>query len=244
MVFFEEEVKRLDNIDDVINFKVDGILLSSIMLQDPIYEVIKKSNIPYMFFNRRPENGNNYVELDNERAGELITQYMIDLGHERIGYISGFFETISTFYDRKLGFEKTLRKNGMQINNKFVHFIDTSSSETARVTKEMMESDVKPTCIICVTDAIALDCLNTLKSLGYKVPDDVSVTGIDNLKISAHEAISLTTVDYDKKEMARISVDNLIDMINSCGETITESRRFVLQPKLVIRNTTKSYKQK
>src|SRR5690606_20476144 len=61
MVFFEESTKSKDVFYTALGNKVDGILLSTIMIDDPLFEEIEKSGIPYMFFNRRPRSGGNYV---------------------------------------------------------------------------------------------------------------------------------------------------------------------------------------
>lgn len=115
MVFFDDGSNSREIFDMVMGNKVDGILMSNITLDDPLFEEIESLGIPYMFFNRRPRNGGNYVVLHNEMAGEMITNHLLDLGHERIAYISGHIKH-STFYERKLGFEKAMRSANLQLS--------------------------------------------------------------------------------------------------------------------------------
>jgi DNA-binding LacI/PurR family transcriptional regulator len=236
MVYFEGEAKLKDIVNTVMGNKVDGILMSSILLDDPLFQEIEQSGIPYMFFNRRPRNGGNYVVLDNTRAGEMITKHLLDLGHERIAYITGE-PTISTFLERETGFKKAMEEAGIEIDPQLVFVTNTTSAEVEKITWRLMNLDEPPTAIICATDTMALACMDTIMSMGLSIPDDVSLVGIDDIKISSHRAIQLTSIGHHKFKMGEIAAENLIEMIQQ-GERPKQLRQIVLQPELIVRKTT------
>ncbi|MEX2460561.1 MAG: LacI family DNA-binding transcriptional regulator [Paenibacillaceae bacterium] len=234
-VSFDEE----DNsnwLETAFGNSVDGILLSSLKLNDPVFEDLKRSGIPYMLFNRQPQHGGNYVVMDNFRASALITQHLLDLGHSRIAYISKNGH-ISTFLERYNGFVTTLQNEGKIVDPDLVYFLDSLEVGVEKATWKIMNSAKPPTAILCANDAIALMCMDVLLSIGFKVPEDVNLAGIDNIKLASHGAIRLTSVGHEKFSMGEIAVESLIDMIEG-RVSLSRPKQIVLKPELVIRNTT------
>lgn len=236
MVYFEEAMTLGDVINSIRGNTVDGILMSSIKLDDPIFEEMENSGIPYMLFNRRPRSGGNYVVLDNELAGEMITRHILDLGHEKVAYISGDIN-VSTHYERKIGFEKVMNEAGIPIEPRMVHIIDTKPSEVEKVTLKLMHMNDRPTAIICGSTAIAFSCMDAILSMGLRIPEDVSLAGMDHISMAAHHAIQLTTVGNLRFAMGEIAAENLIEMIEHKGMP-EQPIQIVLQPELNIRKTT------
>lgn len=101
ITYFEDENQAPDFFDSVMGHKVDGLLLSLITLDDPLFGKIEKAKIPCVFFNRKPCNGGQYVVLGNVLAAQLVTRHILSLGHRNIAYLSGK-KDISTFFERTL----------------------------------------------------------------------------------------------------------------------------------------------
>jgi DNA-binding LacI/PurR family transcriptional regulator len=234
-VSYDEELTK-NWLETAIGNSVDGILLSSLKLDDPVFEDLRRSGVPYMLFNRKPQHGGNYVVMDNVLASALITQHLLDLGHSRIAYISRS-GNISTFEGRYEGFIATLKNAGKVADPDLVYFLDSTELEVANVTKKIMNGSNTPTAIFCANDSIALLCMDALLCMGIKVPEDVSLAGIDNIKLAAHAAIRLTSVGHEKSQMAEVAIHSLIDMIEGRGSKDVP-KQIVLKPELVVRNTT------
>jgi DNA-binding LacI/PurR family transcriptional regulator len=236
MVFFEGGADPKEVLDSILGNKVDGILMSNISLNDPLFDEVENSGIPYMFFNRRPQNGGNYVVLDNVMAGKMITKHLLDLEHKRIAYISGG-TNVSTFYERKLGFENAMRAADVEVDPQLIQIIDTTSSEVEKATWNLMRMNNPPSSIIYATDAMALVGMDTIMSMGFRVPEDVSIAGIDDIKISSHQAVQLTSVAHHKFLMGEIAAETLIKMIQE-GTKPKTPKQIVLKPEIIIRKTT------
>ncbi|QGQ97381.1 LacI family transcriptional regulator [Paenibacillus psychroresistens] len=238
IVYFEDENEDeiTDYWDSIMGHKVDGILLSLIRLDDPNLKKLVNSQIPCVFFNRRPRNESNFVVLDNVMAASLLTQHLLDLGHQRIAYISGKTD-VSTFNERKLGFEETMQQSKIKQIPELIHFINTSNDEIDQLIPKLIHRAEPPTAIICATDAMALICIDIVMSMGLRIPEDISIAGIDDTRMASHQAFQLTTVGHQKLAMGEIAALNLIEMIeeSSAQEPL---RQIILKPELVIRKTT------
>jgi DNA-binding LacI/PurR family transcriptional regulator len=234
MVFVEDETDWRYIIDTVRGHKVAGILLSSLKYDDPMFDELLSLQIPYIQLSRRHRNGGNYVVLHNHKAAALITKHLLDLGHERIAYISGS-TLISTFLERKIGFETAMEEAGLSTPAEYMYVIQDNPSEVQKIAWKLMHLPHPPTAIIGANDAIALTVMDAILSMGLKIPQDVSLAGMDTIEISAHFAIQLTSVGHQKFGIGEIAIENLIDLIE---EKIHSPQQLVVMPELIIRKTT------
>jgi DNA-binding LacI/PurR family transcriptional regulator len=236
MVFFDGNDSLRNIWNTIKGHQVDGVILSLIKLDDDIVKEIIHSNIPHMFLSRRPREGGHYVEIDNRLAGELIASHIIELGHRRIAVLSGEL-CYSTFLGRKEGIDQAFNQAGLTLNDELVHYMNTASlMDIEKVIRKMFHSHEPPTAIICTSDAMAFACMDILLGMGLSVPGDVSITGIDDSKLSAHQSFRLTTVGHKLFEMGEIAVEHVLEMIEH--KELDKKRQMVLRPELVIRKTT------
>lgn len=236
MVYFQED-KLEDVFDHVLGSKVSGLLLSSIQLDDPLYEKIMRSRIPCVFFNRKPREGGNYVIFDNKLAATLVANHLLELGHERIAYLSGNIN-VSTFHDRLRGFENALNRAQVKPDPDLIHVLNPQHPEEVEHTaRKLMLMANPPTAIFCSTDMIALLCMDAIMAMGYRIPEDVSVAGIDNIRMASHQLIQLTSAGHAKFNLGQIAVEQLIEMIEQDRDQ-DHFRQIVLKPELFVRKTT------
>jgi DNA-binding LacI/PurR family transcriptional regulator len=236
MIFFDGNVGLKDIWSTIKGQMVDGVILSLISMDDPVIEDIIHSPIPHMFLSRRPRSGGHFVEIDNQLAGELIASHIVGLGHRRIALLSGELE-YSTFFGRKEGVDKVMAEANLPFEDGLVHYINTASlSEIEKVVWKMMQRKEPPTAIICTSDAMAIACIDVLLGMGISIPGDVSISGIDDSKLSAHHSFQLTTVGHKVFEIGEIAAENLLEMIEH--KEMDKKRQIILRPELMIRQTT------
>jgi LacI family transcriptional regulator len=84
---------------------------------------------------------------------------------------------------------------------------------------------------------MALICLNIVLGKGLRVPEDISIAGIDDIHLASHQTVQLTTVGHGKFAMGEIAAENLIEMIEGINKT-SSFRQVTLKPELMIRKTT------
>ena len=222
----------------VFENKVDGIILSSILIEDPFYTKIVKSGIPFVLFNRKHGSNEYFVEMDNEQAGEIATRHLLELGHKNISWVGGPLN-MSTFKGRYNGYLKALGESALKLEPEKIFFTNATKEELAEVFLKIEKMENKPTAICAATDAIAISLMHFFISAGYKIPDDISILGIDNVELSSHASISLTTVGITLSTgLGQLAIEKLIHMIEEKDSTnvqITEGVK-LFERKTVKRN--------
>jgi len=238
LVYFENTGNNVDIYQTVLSHKVDGIILSSIFIDDPIYYELEQLGVPFVMFNRRHRKGGNYIELDNYQAASIATEHLISLGHKRIGYIGGPVYT-STFLGRQNGYIDTLNKKEIFVDSSLIKVTNTTEEAVIEAVNEFVAIEYnRPTAIIASTDSIAIYAINILLRLGFKIPEDISIVGVDNIHISSHKSLELTSVgSATEKNMGELAISKLIELIE-VKEKVHSSMQITLSPKLFLRNTT------
>ncbi|MGO1059605.1 LacI family DNA-binding transcriptional regulator [Planococcus sp. FY231025] len=234
-VHFSNDKNLSELYNTIFENKVDGIILSSILLEDPAFHKLEKSGIPFITYNRKHQSNKNFVEIDNEQAGFLAAEHLIALNHKNICWIGGPLE-ISTFKGRYDGFLKALERHGVGPDMKHVFITDTGKEELHQTFKEIEEFAEKPTAIFAATDAIAIQMMDFYISAGYRVPQDISIIGIDNVEISRHASISLTTVGISSAaDLGQLAIEKLIEKIQGKNKSCIQITKAV---RLFERKTT------
>jgi len=209
-----------------IEQKVDGIILSCILIDDPIFGRLEKMDIPFITYNRKHKNDRHFVEIDNFEAGYLSAKHLIELGHTNIAWVGGPLTT-STFNNRYEGFLKALKDYQISVEAEYIIQTDTSKKDVSRAFHDLMQLKKRPTGICAGSDSLALYLMDEAIYANFRIPEDISLIGIDNVDISHHASIQLTTVgSISKENLGLMAIHKLIELIenkkNSCVK-ITES---------------------
>ncbi|MFB5663620.1 LacI family DNA-binding transcriptional regulator [Alteribacillus sp. HJP-4] len=240
IVFFENYGDNMSVYETVLSQQVDGIILSSIFMDDPIFKDLTSMNLPFMMFNRKHQDGGSFVEIDNVKAGALAADHLLNLGHRRIGFIGGPLYT-STFFGRCSGFTEEINKRLHEIDDSLIRETDTSEEAVREATLLMMGRKNKPTAVFAATDAIAIFVIDALMELGYSIPEDISICGMDNVRMARHHSFELTTIgQHTENNLGRLGIEHLINRIEE-GSNSGEPVQITLDPVLYQRKTTKKF---
>lgn len=234
-VHFVNDKKLSEAYSSAIENKVDGMILSCILLDDPIFERLKKMSIPFITYNRKHKNEELFVEIDNEEAGFLAAEHLIQLGHKDIAWVGGPL-TVSTFKNRFEGYKKALKKYRIIENPLYIFHTDSSKNDIQKAFETLQKCIEKPTAICSGADSVAFNLMNNALSSGLKIPEDISIIGIDNVDLSNHGAMKLTTVgSITENNLGRLAIEKLIEMIELEKSTCIQITESV---KVFLRNTT------
>ncbi len=172
--------------------------------------------------------------LSTNHAGALeATRYLIDLGHERIGFITGRLDLVSANH-RLHGYLDGLKAAGIPVDPELIQEGDYITETAVALTKKLLTLDDPPTAIFASNDMSAMGVYQAVAELGLRIPDDLSVVGFDNLHDAVYLNPPLTTVDQFISEMGRIAVDMLVQQLN--GESL-ENPIHTIPTKLIIRES-------
>lgn len=156
-----------------------------------------------------------HVVSDGERGAEIAMSYLAKCGHKKIAYIGEYLDEV-----RFRGYKNFLLQNKLLCPKEYV--INTSMTETGgyKAIEYFNALSEKPTALFCANDVTAIGAIKGLKAIGLKVPDDISVISIDNIKEAENFAVPLTTVKVPLKEMGVFAVKTLKDRIDN-GHEVT-----------------------
>jgi LacI family transcriptional regulator len=158
-------------------------------------------------------------------------EYLLSLGHRRIGYISGRAELESA--SRRLkGYTDALEKAGLPIEDELIASGDYTTDTGVSSAKKLLSLNTPPSAIFASNDQMAMGVFQVAEEMGLRIPDDLSVIGFDNIPESKY--MGLTTIDQFISEMGYVATQMLIRLIN--GET-PESQTYRMQTRLVIRSS-------
>ncbi|MEV5025257.1 LacI family DNA-binding transcriptional regulator [Paenibacillus sp. LPE1-1-1.1] len=158
-----------------------------------------------------------FVGINNMMGAYQAGAHLCGIGHRSIGYIASNVR-IHNFDERKRGFDAALHENGLRFDESCTFSVAPTilSSQEAlkqQLTDYLKAGDPLPTAFFCECDYIAISAIKTLGELGYRIPEDVSVVGFDNISESRIITPELTTVHVAKERMAHLAVDLLINAI-------------------------------
>ena len=163
------------------------------------------------------------IELDNFKAGTLIGQHLLELGHRRIAFISTTLDTVNNIRRRRLaGLQEALEDKGasLQVLSRDItpeEELDNLNIEYATglaLTEECLKRFPKCTALVAVNDSVAYGVLDALATHGLKVPEDRSVCAFDNLPFSRLSCMDLTSVEHHIAEKGRNAFEMFFDRIS------------------------------
>jgi DNA-binding LacI/PurR family transcriptional regulator len=175
------------------------------------------------------------VWMDNAAAIADLTGELIKAGHRRIALLGTADHPAAA--DRRDGYRQALRSAGIPLDPRLeLASDDWSPVSAARALNAFLDSDPVPVdAVVCCTDGVAMGALLALHDHGLRVPEDVSVTGYDNINDSAITVPPLTTIDFDKARVVDTAVELLMDRIAAPGGP---PRQITLPHQIVWRSST------
>ncbi|RYY22068.1 MAG: LacI family transcriptional regulator, partial [Sphingomonadales bacterium] len=165
-------------------------------------------------------------------GGFLATRHLIDLGHRRIGLISGPLDA-SNAVGRVEGYHQAMRESGLELRPEWIAASTFGLDSGHQAARRLMDQVDRPTAIFAVNDNTAIGALSALAQLGLSVPGDVSVVGYNDIPIVSHLATPLTTVRIPFEQVASQALDQLLSANAGKGPTISRAA-----PTLIPRQST------
>jgi len=171
------------------------------------------------------------VHATNYQGAVEAMEYLIGLGHRRIGYISGRAELESS-NRRLLGYRDSLKKAGIPFDEQLVACGEYTTQTGITCAKKLLSLKDRPTAIFSSNDQMAMGVYQVTQEMGIRIPEDLSLVGFDNIPESKY--LGLTTVDQFIYEMGYRATQMLIQIING---TPLDDQTFRMQTKLIVRNS-------
>jgi len=214
---------------------ISGIIISVLKYTVPEIRLdISESSIPTVLFS---EGGISSTELDNVYINcnggiQLAVNHLQELGHKKIGYIGDVESTV-----RMDALSEVLRERGLPLETSFMKL----GSERFELggylrMRELLAEEKRPTAVIAGYDQVAFGAMRAIAEAGLRVPEDISILGIDNVVLDEYMPITITSIMNPTSQVGVIAVKLLLDKIQSTEDHIVQN--VALQCKLVERSST------
>lgn len=234
--YVDPTYKGFQNLPKIIREKnVDGVLLigriEPIMVKD-----IKDRQIPIVAVNNYPDlNDIDTIQMFNQQAGILATEYLIQLGHQHIGFLT-LTGNRPGLEERKEGWKVAISKYSQIVEKDYLFNCEALDFQAGyEKTKEILDKNKKITGLICVSDELAAGAIQAAHEVGRRVPSDLSIVGFGDIPISRITDPPLTTVCADKENMGKWAVTRIMELIEK--KDLPPIRREV-PVELIVRQST------
>lgn len=174
------------------------------------------------------------IRIDNRGAAKSMVNYLISLGHKRIGVISGLKDNPHAI-DRLEGYKEAIAEAGIPFEKDLIAEGDFTMWSGLNAAFQFCNMKNRPTAIFSMNDEMAIGAMQTLKNQGIRIPEDISVTGFDDIAYAKYSDPSLTTISQPAEEMGKMAMDMLLKVIE--GEPLSQ-RECVLPTEFIIRKST------
>lgn len=181
------------------------------------------------------------IAVDDRLESRKMTEYLLDLGHSKIAFIT---ERPEEAIGRKRieGYREALISRGVPVKEELICYvqdeIDHFSMENGYLTtKKLLESGEQVTAVYAASDSLAIGACRAVLEVGKRIPEDISVTGFDGIEMGEYYNPKLTTIKQPVEEMAKRTITLLLDVIADSRE----HQQIVLPAELVVRESTARY---
>jgi len=216
----------------MIGRRVAGLAAVVSEMAPELIDELNESRTPVVFYDvGTPRKNITNIKLDYRRGIEKLIEYLHRLGHRRIGFV-GHHAVLGPINERmKAVMDTVARMPEMEVRSA----ADSDTLEGGRqATSDLLSSGYNPTVIVCVNDMMAVGAIRELRDRGLRIPEDISVTGFDNVKLAEFCYPALTTVHIPRERIGHIIADFLLRKPGP-PPTTTE---IVIHPELVLRDST------
>jgi LacI family transcriptional regulator len=221
----------------MIGRRVAGLAAVISEMNPALIDELTESRIPVVFYDvGTPRRNITNIRVNYRRGIEKIVEYLHSLGHRRLGFV-GHHAMLAPLNERmKTVMDAVTRYPELEVRTS----ADSDTLEGGRqATRSLLASGFDPTAIICVNDITAVGALRELRERGLRVPQDISVTGFDNIKLSEFCCPALTTVHIPRERIGHTICEWLIRENDAkVGTPVPLEREIVIDPEFVLRDSS------
>ncbi len=230
--------REMQAIQMLVDRCCDGIILySRFLTEEKILEIIGELPVPLMIMNRYLEKApERTIVFAQQEAAHMAVSHLLKAGHRKIACITARMKT-PTAQMRLQGYRDALAEYGISYDPNLVAHGQNLIPSGYTACRELLDNGGDFTALFCCTDNMAEGAYRALNESGRKIPDDVSVVGIDNEPMTTYMTPSLTTVHIPVIEMTKVAVEQVIKMIN--GESVFAIPTF--HGELIVRESVAAY---
>lgn len=226
--------KESNYVRAIANGLIEGLLLIAPLVPAAYLDALHQQNFPYVLIDQSDTEGkSDVVEATNWQGAYDATCYLSQLGHTRIGFITGLL-TLNSGVERLAGYKAALSDCDILFQKELVIEGNYWEQPGYDATKTLLKNENPPTAIFASNDLSAFGAMEAVRDSGLRIPDDISILGFDDIPQAAMVYPKLTTVRQPLDQMGRVAVKMLLEQIEDRSRP---PRRVALATQLIIRDS-------
>lgn len=224
---------KQETLDQIVGAgMLDGVIVTADMLDDPLVDGLRSSDMPTVLVGHRREDSDaSYVDINNVASAEAATEHLISVGRRRIGHITGRPNSVSA-HDRIDGYEQTMHRAGLSTKDLIAEG-DYEAPRGFEAAAELLDRGVDA--IFCASDKTAQGALAAVEAAGLRTPEDVALVGFDDIALASEMDPPLTTVRQDVHALGLEAARVLGSIVDNPG---AGPRRVLLPTELIVRQSS------
>lgn len=215
--------------------KVDGLILTGPMLDDPEILALHEEGIPIVLRGTVDWDDLPSVDVDNARCAHLAVSHLTALGHRRIAHVTHAPLNIAAARQRLRGYREALEHAGILYDDTQVREGDFTDESGYTAAQPLLDQEWPPTAIFAGNDIVALGVLKAIRERGLRVPDDMSLVGFDDIPLISHLEPGLTTIHLPAFELGWHAGAMLLKLVNGIA---VDEPNILLDTELIIRGSS------
>ncbi len=226
------DIERLEHM--VRGKQVDGVILLTARISDPLLVVLTENHIPAVLIGRPAVPTTiSWVNNDNRQAAYDATNHLLRLGHKRIGFIGGASDLVVTM-DRLSGYASALEDAGISFDPRLVISEDFLEEGGYTGMMRLLAIPERPGAVIASDDVLAFGAMRAAGELGYLIPDDLAIVGFNDIPLAKLSNPPLTTMNVHIFELGQQSAQMLLAQMK---QPDADPRQHLVSHDLVIRRS-------
>lgn len=230
--------KRMEmSVRRMLERRVDGVAILTFGMEEALLSGLRYRKVPLVFVDVGPHVAHvSNIKIDYARGIRQGVQHLAALRHERVAFVTGPL-SLRSAQARKHAFEESLKEIGFSVNPEYVIEGDHTMEGGMKAQAHLTRLKNRPTAIICSNDLTAIGVMRQAYDDGLSVPQELSVIGFDDVKLSQFVIPPLTTIRMSQTELARLAFKALLSDVQR-ENPLEHGTEYVLETDLVLRKST------
>lgn len=220
---YSEKEKEMSAINLLRAKQVEGIVVISWLVEQETIDFMKNNGIPAVYISKTARDYDVCsVATKNTEATKSMTKFLIEKGHNKIGFIMTSRGKTVMEGERLAGYKAALKDSNIEFDKALVKNASTDYESGYDKAKELLDAGANPDAIFVTGDEAAIGAMNAAIDSGYKVPEDISIAGFNDVKLARMYRPKLATIHQPLFDMGAVAVRMIIKMID--GKEIEEKK--------------------
>jgi len=217
--------------------RIDGMILSTPRLNDTALKALENVDIPTVLMGSIAGSNLPFVDVDNAKAAEKATSYLMGLGHREIACITNAQPEYTSAPERVQGYTNALSRLEIPVKESLIRYADFDPESGYECMKSIMKEGDHFTAVFVASDNVAIGAKSALREANLRIPDDISIVGFDDIPWAKYSDPPLTTVQLPAVSIAQSACTLLLNLIND-GDNENQ-QQIILETELIIRKSCK-----